>query len=132
MADKTNENVAPPKAPAGGITKLAAVRQALAKLGRKAMPLQIQGFVKQQYGIEMTNDHISNCKSEILRKRRKGKSPARKPAAKQDEARKPTAVAAGGNGKSNDIPLKDILTIKDLVVRLGAEPLRTLIAAFAH
>jgi hypothetical protein len=39
-------------------------------------------------------------------------------------------MAKSGGGKAA-IPLEDILCVKDLVGRLGAEPLRTLIDVFA-
>ena len=110
----------------GGMTKQDAVRQALSELGDDAMPTQIKGFVKERFDIEMTTDHISTAKGQILRAASgKGKSVSSKPAPVQ-----PAAVAKSGGGKSA-IPLADILCVKDLVVRLGAEPLRTLIDAFA-
>jgi hypothetical protein len=108
----------------GGMTKQEAVRRALSELGNDAKPTEIKGFVKERFGIEMTTDHISTAKSDIRRKAgRKGKSVAKKPPQVQ-------SAAAKGSGKT-DIPLEDILSIKDLVGRLGAEPLRTLIDAFA-
>ena len=109
-----------------GMTKLEAVRQALSELGNDAMPTQIKGFVKERFGLEMTTNHISTAKGQILRAASsKGKSVSQKPAPVQ-----PAAVAKSGGGKSG-IPLEDILYVKDLVGRLGAEPLRTLINAFA-
>jgi hypothetical protein len=175
------------------ITKKEAVRQALAKLGNHAMPLQIRDFVKQQFSIDMTNDHISVCKGEILKKAGKGKAkvgagkqasakpqgdgvskmegmrralaelgrdanPAqiqaylqqkfgiamttryiskykgkipKKPATRKPAARK-NKVKAGGNSKSSGIPLEDVLTVKDLVVRLGADQVRTLLDTFGR
>ena len=109
----------------GGMTKQDAVRQALSELGKDAMPTQIKGFVKERFGLEMTTDHISTAKSDIRRRAGgKGKSVAQKPPQVQLPA------PAKGGGKSG-IPLEDILYVKDLVGRLGAEPLRTLIDAFA-
>jgi hypothetical protein len=109
----------------GGMTKQDAVRQALSELGKDAMPTKIKGFVKERFGLEMTTDHISTAKSDILRRAGgKGKSVAKKPPQVQ------LAAPAKGGSKSG-IPLEDILYVKDLVGRLGAEPLRTLIDAFA-
>jgi hypothetical protein len=110
----------------GGMTKQEAVRQALSELGNDAKPTQIKGFVKERFGIEMTTDHISTAKGDILRKAGgKGKSVAKKPAQVQ------SAATANSSGSKTGIPLEDILSVKDLVGRLGAEPLRTLIDAFA-
>jgi hypothetical protein len=52
----------------GKITKTDAVRQALAALGNDAMPVRIQGWVKDNLGVEMTSGHVSTTKGEILRK----------------------------------------------------------------
>jgi hypothetical protein len=42
-----------------------------------------------------------------------------------------TSPAKAGGGRAGGIPLEDILAVKDLVGRLGARPLHTLIDAFA-
>jgi hypothetical protein len=76
-------------------------------------------------GIEMTTDHISTAKGNILREAGvKAKSVAKKPATGKPQVQSATPA-------KTDIPLEDILSVKDLVGRLGAEPLRTLIDAFA-
>src|SRR6267142_438017 len=141
MAQKTNAKTAAHKP----LTKLDAVRRALAELGRDAKPTQIQGFVKERFGVEMTTDHISTSKGDILRKARKQtKSSAPRPVVQPSAARKPAggnknatgpkstvAPVAVSNRMSGGIPLDDILKVKDLVVRLGEEQLRVLINAFA-
>jgi hypothetical protein len=125
------------------ITKLEGVRRALEELGPEAMPTAIKGFVKDRFGLEMTTNHISTYKGNILRKagvtsKPRGQQPATQKAvtrtveAKQEAAPKPrpqpsSAPPAKG---ANAILLKDVLTIKDLVVRLGPGPLRTLIDTF--
>jgi hypothetical protein len=96
------------------LTKNEAVRRALAELGKDAKPTAIQTWVKEQFRIEMSKDHISVCKGKMLRGK---KLPAR-----QAEAKKPTA---GG------IVLDDILAVKKLADKVGPEQLRTLIDAFA-
>lgn len=58
----------------GGMSKMEAVRKALAELGSDAMPMRIQEFVKERFNLEMTVNHISNCKSEIARQATKGKT----------------------------------------------------------
>jgi hypothetical protein len=124
------------------ITKQEAVRRALAHFGREAKPAQMKGWIKEEFRIDMSTDHISTAKGEILRKAREGKKPAaKKPAPPKSAAReagpKPTAPpqakptpapATGGGG----IPLEDILAVKNLVGRLGAGPLHALIDAFAE
>jgi hypothetical protein len=105
------------------MTKQEAVRQALSERGNDAMPKQIQGFVQERFRIAMTTNHISTAKGDILRKGGgKGKSIAKKP-----QVQPSTAAPA----KRAGIPLEDMLAIKDLVGRLGAKPVWTLIDAFA-
>jgi hypothetical protein len=126
-----------PKKANGGITKIDAVQQALSKLGKAASRPEIQKFVKDSYGLQMTLDHISNCKGEL----RKRKGPAKKavaqqpakpavsqqPAAQKQEPKKP---ASGSKGHA--IGLDDIETVKDLVERVGAGSLRKLIDVMAR
>ena len=117
------------------ITKQEAVRRALAHFGKDGKPAQMQGWIKEQFGIEMSTDHISTAKGIILRKAggKAKKSAAKKaapkpqvqPAAASTSPPKPTGGKAGG------IALEDILAVKELVGRLGARPLHTLIDAFA-
>jgi hypothetical protein len=107
------------------IAKQEAVRRALAHFGKGGKPAQMQGWIKQQFGIDMSTDHISTAKGEILRKAgRKGRKAAAKPQVQQ-------AAASVSPPKSGGIPLADILAVKALVGRLGARPLHTLIDAFA-
>ena len=126
------------------ITKMEAVRRALDELGPEAMPKAIQGFVMDRFGIEMNTDHISTYKGDIRRKAGvQGKPRGRQPATQQSAARTAEAkkeAASPALAKATPappakgmhaIPLEDVLTIKDLVVRLGPGPLRTLIDTFA-
>src|SRR4051794_20345556 len=72
MVDKTNANGATgatSKGKQAGITKMDAVRKAMTKLGREAGRAAIVDFVKRQFGVEMTADHVSNCKGKILRQK---------------------------------------------------------------
>jgi hypothetical protein len=180
MPEKTSthkEAAAPQQADraakAGGITKIEAVRQALAALGKDAGLAQLQGHIRDRLGVEMTTNHISDARGKIL-KREAGKGkvaqkpatrnpPAKKeeareapaepqaskPAAKKPQAQKsaarkeeaeeaparpqgkqPAPRAVGGDGQAGGIPLEDILAVKALVGRLGAERLHVLIDAF--
>jgi hypothetical protein len=125
-----------------GITKREAVQQALGELGRDAKPTQMQGWIRDRFAIDMTTDHISTSKGEILRKeggkgRRKGKRRAARKRPTQKAARPqgqpaPTLATRGAGGKQAGIPLNDILYVKALVGRFGPEQLHTLIDAFAR
>src|SRR5262249_54832816 len=64
------------------ITKQEAVRRALKAMGRAATPTQMQPYIKEHFGIEMTTDHISVSKSTVLHQMKGGKGKeAKKPAA---------------------------------------------------
>jgi hypothetical protein len=127
------------------ITKQEAVRRALEAMGRDATPSQMQPYIKDNFGIEMSTDHISTAKGIILRKKKAGKGrrakrPAAQGAAREGEAKevagRKTLVqqkpAAARGGKEAGIPLNDILYVKGLVGRFGPDPLHTLIDAFAR
>jgi hypothetical protein len=128
------KNGGPPAAspqPAEGekVTKKEAVRRALAALGKDAKPIAIQGWVKDNLAIDMTTDHISTTKGELLRKARK-KPAARKPAASPQppgQAAPALPAVKVANAKRSAVEMADILTLKDLVRRVGAAHLRTLI-----
>jgi hypothetical protein len=114
------------------ITKMEAVRRALAHFGKGGKPAQMQGWIKEQFGIDMSTDHISNAKGMILRKAgRKPKKAGPKGPAPVQPAAASTSPAKPTGGKAGGIPLEDILAVKELVGRLGARPLHTLIDAFA-
>ena len=103
---------------AGGISKVDAVRKALAALGKEGMPGNIQEYVKKTFGLDMTLGHISNCKSELMRK--KSKKAAKMKAVSAEPA---SAQATGGKAVS----LQDVATLKGLVGRVGQGNLKSLI-----
>jgi hypothetical protein len=108
-------------APAGaGPTKLDAVRRALAALGKGASREQVQAFVRDKFGYEMSTNHISNCKTKLARKR--GKKGAEK------EAPAPPAPA---RERRPAMRIDDVVAVQNLVGRMGPERLRTLIDVFA-
>lgn len=129
------------------ISKMEAVRRALARFGPETKPTEIANFIKKSFNIDLTNDRISNYKSEILRQHAsKGKAaketaPAApmtmaKPAAMTKEPApvamtqpKPSASTNGTSG--GGIGLKDIETVKDLLARVGQKQLEGLIELFA-
>src|SRR5205085_2005333 len=111
--------------------------RALAELGPDAKPAVIRGFVKDRFGLEMSPDHVSTAKGEVLRKARAQGGPAQaRPAvqpsaARQAEPAEPTPAPAAqaarpapakGAGGQAAIPLEDILAVEGLVVRLGPGP----------
>ena len=103
--------------------KAEAIRRALAKLGNKAMPTEIQEFIKTNFGVEMTTKVISVYKSKLAKK--KGK-PGRKPkeAGAVGEAA-PKPVAQGS------VTFKDMRTVKEISNRLGPDRMRELVALMA-
>jgi hypothetical protein len=108
-------------ASANGLSKMAAVRQALSELGKKAKPLDIQKHLKERFNIDMTVAHISNYKSTIL-----GKGKKKKAAAKNGTA---TAAPAARETKklATSVSLEDIRAVKTLLTSVGAEDLKALI-----
>lgn len=68
MAKATTEN---------SMTKMEAVRRALSDLGKGAMPKQLQPYIREKLGVEMSVDHVSTYKSQILRKEGKKGRPAK-------------------------------------------------------
>src|SRR5262245_24703361 len=89
------------------VNKMEAVREALNKLGKDAMPLDLQKAVKDSHGVSLSTSLISNYKSYLLKKgiRRAGRKEA----------------AAHANGTSAGISLADIEAVKHLTDRLGAQ-----------
>src|SRR5438128_838385 len=85
MAEKTNGSATAAKADEG-MSKKEGVRRALRILGNTAGPLQLQDFLKKEFHITMTTDHISNYKSDILRK--EGGGHGKKTGAKKHAAKK--------------------------------------------
>jgi hypothetical protein len=129
-----------------------AVRRATAALGAGASRADLQGYVRQKFGVQISLDHISSCKSELAMKAAKAATPAgsgsaaaklaagpaasEKPSAAESRAAQSTPAAhtraVGGNGSSRaSILLEDVLTAKILIDRVGAGPLKMLIDGLA-
>jgi hypothetical protein len=112
-----DSSMARPKKSKDGISKMEAVRQALAKHGKDTKPGDLLNHLKSDFGITMSYDMASTYKSAALKKKKgkRGRKPGPKPA---------TAVAAvpTANGQSaGGISLEDITAVKALADRLGAE-----------
>jgi hypothetical protein len=131
MAQQKTEGEAAPSAGTAApakekstITKKEAVRRSLQKLGADAATADIQADIKKRFGFEMTTNHISTTKGE-LRKQASKNAPAAK-----TEATKPANVPSAktpANGNGPTVEMQDVLTLKDLVRRVGAAHLKTLI-----
>jgi hypothetical protein len=135
MAEKANGAAAPQKGKRSGLTKMEAVRRALRKLGKGAKPVQLQSFVREQFGIEMTAGHVSTYKGDILRKAAQAKAAAPKgtPPNAAAKAPLPAAPTATPNAKpGGGIALEDIQAVKVLVGRIGAADLKALIDVLAR
>jgi hypothetical protein len=152
MAEKANGAAAPKKVAAKKVSKMEAVRQAVTRLGSDAGRQQVHDFVRKEFGITMSLDHVSTYLGEIRRKAGKQPGPAAakpaavkptapkqgrptKPAAPKAPAAKPPQATAGGasNGPSSGgISVADIRATKELLGRVGAEELKDLIDLLAR
>jgi hypothetical protein len=98
--------------------KSEAVRRALAKLGKKAMPAEIRDFVKTNFGIEMANTLISVYKSKLAKT--KGR-PGRKPQAVQG------TTGAAPKPSEGIVTFKDLRAMKDITNRIGPARMKELV-----
>ena len=103
--------------------KMEAIRRALAKFGNKAMPTEIQGFIKINFDVEMTTPLISVYKHKLVKK--KGK-PGRKP--KEAGAVGEVAPIPSAHG---GVSFKDMRLVKEISDRLGPARMRELVALMA-
>jgi hypothetical protein len=113
------------------ITKMEGVRRALAELGPDAKPVAIRDYLQNRFGMEISRDVVSVYKRDLKaegQEKAREKSETGGESVAQPQQSEPAPASKGQAG----IPLPDILTIKDLVERLGAGPLHTLIDAFAR
>src|SRR5262245_38274859 len=124
MAEKTNT----PKA--GSISKQQAVELALKEKGWDAKPVDLKPFIKERYGLEMTAEHITTCKSKARQKAPAKKKPAPK-AAVQPAPKEPAKATPRADGRSGGFSLEDLQAVKGLIGRIGAGPLRQLVDVFA-
>src|SRR3954454_24658716 len=98
MADKTNGQAGAKK----GMTKTEAVRRALTEFGPIAPLSEMQSFIKDRFGIEMSTNHISTSRGEILRKEaaEKAKPAASKPGPKKQPATTPQIQQAAAQSSA--------------------------------
>jgi len=105
-------------------SKMEAVRRAMDSQGYEASPLEIQQFVKDNFGHDMTANMVSSYKSSI--RREAGLKGKRK---KRGRPRKDgvTTAAPATTSFHDAVPWKDIRTIKDIAGRIGKKGLRELV-----
>jgi hypothetical protein len=95
--------------------KAEAIRRALAELGDKAMPTEIQEFIKARFEVEMTTKVISVYKSKLGKKKSKA-------------GRKRSVVQPLADGTIQDaISLRDLRSLKELKERHGSSRLQELL-----
>jgi hypothetical protein len=137
MAEQKTQGEAAPSAttepakPTGKstITKKEAVRRSLQKLGADAATADIQADIKKRFGFEMTTNHISTTKGELR------KQASKNAAAVQAEETKPAAAQTAkraASGKGPAVAMQDVLTLKELVGRVGADHLKILIEVMSR
>jgi hypothetical protein len=99
------------------ISKMEAMRRALAKMGGDAKPVEYQTFIKSKFGLEMTKDMISNYKSTL------------KASAGTNAVTAPTLKAQGE--PAGRFSLDELSAVKALADKIGAEKVRQLAHALA-
>ncbi len=107
--------------------KTEAVKRALRRLGMDAMPADIAKWVRKKYGIDMDKSHVSTVKSNLLRQLREqeGEVPAA-PVYSPVQEEEPMPGA-----DTEMLSIAELLLIKELVRRIGAERLRDLADLFS-
>jgi hypothetical protein len=96
------------------ISKMEAVRRALAEQGYDAMPVAIQKHIKEKFGVQMDPNMISNYKSAIKAASRSAIIHAPKASTKV------STKAAGG------LTPEDVRAVKELVGKIGSDQVRQL------
>jgi hypothetical protein len=131
QAQGSEAGQAPPK-----LKKMEGVRRALKALGKNATPGEIIDHLEKEFAIEMTREQVSKYKSEILRKAAAREKAAETPAAPKPAGRKPGGrkarpAASAKAGNRTGVSLEDVLAIRGLVGRVGADRLRILVDALS-
>jgi hypothetical protein len=106
------------------------LEQALAELGRDAKPLALKKHVKKKFGIDVTAEVARNYKK-VLAKRAGARPVAATPPAPTSPTPQTPALPKERSG-AGGISLADIQAVKELVGRVGPEPLRALIDLFSR
>jgi hypothetical protein len=120
------------KKAAGGVNKMDAVRQIIAKHGKNTMPVEIVSFAKKEHGVTLTAGTASNYKTAILKKLGSGDKPKPKKGPKPGwkKAAPPNGTTTGLR-KAGGISIHDIEAVKKLVEQIGAEKVEQLALVLA-
>lgn len=131
MADKqTDQDRSKPKpaqeseaeqAQEGSLSMMEGVRRALAALGQDANSLDVQGYLKEHFDLEMSRDQITKYKSHLRNK----------PGTKKDASQPQSDSPAEGNNGRGGVRLEDLQKVKALLSRVGVDKLRALIDLLA-
>lgn len=98
--------------PAGGMSKMDMVRQAIDAIGPGAKPKQLRQHIKDAHGVDMGTTMISSYKSNIAKK----------------------GGTSGGRGAAADgsVGVRDLTTLRLLIDKVGAPQLQALIKVLAR
>lgn len=110
-------------------SKLDAMRQAVAKLGKDAPLADLLKTIKQDFGINLDRGLAYNYKSLVSSKAATGKRKGRKPGPKPKAVATATATADGTRTVS--ITVEDIAAVKALADRISAEKVKQLAQVLA-
>jgi len=116
------------KKAAGGVNKMDAVRQIIAKHGKDTMPTEIVSFAKSEHGVDLTLGTASNYKTAIVKKLGSSGKPKAKRGPKPGWKK---ASANGATRTSGSISIEDIEAVKKLVEQMGAEKVEQLALVLA-
>jgi hypothetical protein len=120
------------------ISKQRAVEVIVEEQGWDVPAAQIRDLVKSRYGLDMSIDHVHVARGKMRKKQAgnaksigsKKKARKSKPAAAASPPQEQPVASAAPKNEAG-VPLHDILHVKELVGRFGAEQMHTLIDAFA-
>jgi len=118
------------KKAAGGVNKMDAVRQIIAKNGKDTMPLEIVNLANSEHGVGLTLGTASNYKTAILKKLGSSGKPKAKKGPKPGW-KKPAAGTNGTTRRAGSISIHDIEAVKKLVEQMGAEKVEQLALVLA-
>ena len=97
----------------GGMSKMKMVTQALQDV-RDGGPKELQAYIKEKFGTDITTAMISSYKSNILRKQGGGRG------------------GRGGAGGDTQVGVRDLTAIQDLIGRYGAAGLTSLVKVLSR
>jgi hypothetical protein len=102
------------------------------KLGLDARPTEIHKDINNRFGIDLTTDPLSSIRGH-LRKAASTNAPTLKPEqSNPSSAQAAPSARAASSATGSAVQLNDILTLKGLMGRVGADQLMTLINAMSR